>query len=132
MVIQRWQTLLLILAIVCTAISLATPIGYVGEAAICATSNLTCFIIGVATAILLLVDMFLFRNLGLQIKVAKIAILLQAVITVSTIVMGYFEDGFSMSSYNAPLMLVSIVCTWFAICLMKKDRKLLADANRLR
>ena len=132
MVIQRWQTLLLLLAIVFTAISLATPIGYVGEVAICATSNLTCFIIGIATAILLFVDMFLFRNLGLQIKVANMSILLQAVVTISSIVMGCLEDGFSMSCYNAPLMLASIVCTWFAVRLMKKDRKLLADANRLR
>lgn len=98
MVIQRWQSLLLLVAAVmmglfsfCTLAQVQTPestlsftckgFSYIGEATDGAPSGTMFgtwyfFILSLTTAVVLLIDMFLYRNLTLQKKVCLIGLLM--------------------------------------------------------
>lgn len=123
MVIQRWQTVMLFMAFLFMAGFCFSP-----EA-----SFSTAFLIyNIATAILLFIDIFLYRNLRLQIRWATIVLLLEAVSAGLSFAIAYTQPEMDFCIYGAPFTVVALVLTWFARRFMIKDRKLLAAADRIR
>lgn len=132
MVIQRWQSVLLFLAAVMMALFVIFPLGHSASSEeIFVFDNIAYGVLNAAVALLLLVDIFLYSNLKLQMRVALICMLLQAV---SIFIGGryYFMSGFESSLAGIPLVAISLVLTFFGRRLIDKDRKLLASADRLR
>lgn len=133
MVLQRWQTVLLFLAFVLVTVFCVTPIGYdaAGER-VFAWFNIPFMVLNVVTALLLFIDIFLYRNLRLQMRWAVVIMLLEAVSAGLGFAVVYFADGWSMSLFGAPMVVAALVLTWFARRFMDKDRRLLAAADRIR
>lgn len=132
MVIQRWQTVMLLIAAVLVAVFCLTPMGSVGEESVYACSFPVFLILNIVIAVLLLIDIFLFRNLRLQMRVAAVALILEAVSAGLAFAIVYTTEGFAMSLAGAPLIVAALILTWFGRRFMDKDRRLLAAADRLR
>ncbi len=156
MVIQRWQSLILLLACVLMAMFSFMSLGqfqttdysfnvttsgifYEGEATGNAPSGIYAstyyfFAISLLSAFLPLLTVFLYKNLRLQMNCCLIEILLLiAVIVISILESFYAIDGADMSWSSiicAPfLSLVLMIIAWR---LIRKDRNLLRSADRLR
>ncbi|MDE6190444.1 MAG: DUF4293 domain-containing protein [Muribaculum sp.] len=140
MVIQRWQTLFLLLAAICMALvsflSLGTgtlPCGDTG--CLSSLDFLPLFIVNILVTVLLVIDIFLFKNLGLQKKVAMVNILLEIV---SIVIIGLLMiPSLSLShilvlSWTAPLPVVALILTILARSRMSADERLLKSYDRLR
>lgn len=132
MVLQRWQTVLLLLAFVFEVVFLSTPIGHTTCGDVYAIAYPGLFVLGTVTAVLLFIDMFLYSNLRLQIKWAAAIIVLEVVGVVLAFVVSHLGDGFGMTLWSEPAVLAALLLTWFGRRLMIRDRKLLASADRLR
>lgn len=124
---------MLFIAFILTVVFCATPIGTdaAGEN-IFAWFNIPFFILNVLTAVLLFIDIFLYRNLRMQMRWTAITMILQAVSVGLGFAIIYTQDGFGMSLFGTPLIVAALVLTWFARRFMDKDRRLLAAADRLR
>jgi len=123
MVLQRWQTVMLFLAFLFMAVFCFSPVA----------SFTTAFLIfNIATAILLFINIFLYRNLRLQIRWATVILLLEAVSAGLSFAIEYTQPEMDFCFYGAPFTVVALVLTWFARRFMIKDRKLLAAADRIR
>ena len=138
MVIQRWQTVFLILAIICMALASFLSLGNgtlpsLDSGSLCALDFLPLFIVNILVCILLLTDIFLFHNLGLQKKVALVSILLEIV---SVIIIGILMipsmDFIHEMSWTATLPVVALILTVLARSRMAADERLLKSYDRIR
>ena len=133
MVLQRWQTVLLFIAFALIVLFLATPMGYNAAGySVFALAVIPFFILNVVIALLLFIEIFLYRNLKVQIKWSAVILVLEAASAGLAFGMVYFTEGFKMSLMGAPLVVAALVLTWFARRFMIKDKKLLAAADRIR
>lgn len=133
MVLQRWQTVLLFIAFVLMVVFVCTPMGYdAAGQAVFALSNVPFFILNVVIAVLLFINIFMYRVLKLQIKWAAVIMVLEAVSVGLSFAIIYFNDGFTMSLLGAPFVVAALVLTWFARRFMVKDHRLLSNQYRLR
>lgn len=138
MVIQRWQTVFLLLAAICMALVSFLPLGTgmsVNDAPSCvdALDFIPLFVINILVTLLLLIDIFLFRDLKLQKKVALINVFLEAVsIIVTGLLMlpaaGYIEE----MTWTATLPVVALILTILARSRMAADERLLKSYDRIR
>ena len=132
MVIQRWQSLLLFISALIIGAGLVFPIGSVVDEAMSPESStpiyafdiLPLFILLCLTFVLLLVDIFLYKSLPLQKKVALVCVLL----TVVAGVVGGVCGSVSVMVMTA----VSAVLTIVAYNRMKADERLLKSYDRIR
>lgn len=143
MVIQRWQSVLLLLAVVFMGLFCVTPYAII-EVANGVTSSFepasspVFLILNVAVAILLFVDIFLFTNLKLQMRIAKMNIVLIVASFISLGVMCYTMVSSQTSSYSFELtysvlyLVAALVSAIFALRFMRRDHKLLSSYDRLR
>lgn len=133
MQIQRWQSVMLFFAFILMVVYLCTPLGYLPESVtMYPVDFMGLFILNIVIAVLLFIDIFLYRNLKVQMTWTLIVMLLQAVSAGLTFSIDYFTDNFTMSIFGAPFVVAALVLTWFARRFMDRDRKLLASADRLR
>lgn len=142
MVIQRWQSVLLLLAVVFMSMFCVTPYAIL-EVANGVTSSFepatspVFLILNVAVAILLLIDIFLFKNLKLQMRIAKVNIILIVASIISLGVMCYTMvssasfDTFEIT-YSVLYIVAALLCAIFALRFMRRDHKLLSSYDRLR
>lgn len=141
MVIQRWQSVLLLLAVVLMCIFCATPLAtyaadtsaesltavYVKDAPVLLT-------VSILVAALLFITIFLYKNLKRQMTVT----LLSIVLIVATIVTGFFVvynayPGADFVLFGGILLLViSLILALSAYRLMKRDLRKLRSYDRLR
>ena len=133
MVIQRWQSVLLLLAFNLLGLAFIMPVGTVDGVDIEPTSDLPFMIINVTAAILAAIDIFLYRNLPLQIRIASVTL----VIAIGAAIVGALHfmvtDGFGMVVVGGfPLPLIAAIFIWIARSMMVNDRRLLAAADRIR
>lgn len=125
MVIQRIQSLLLLIAAALMAIDLACF-------HVC--DNLTLLVLGCVAGALMLIDIFLFKDLKKQMLVANVA----AFITVAFIAIGAFiyenpqEPSATGWVWPAIIAVISVLLTLWAKARMKADYNLLRSADRLR
>jgi|MucameStandDraft_1065616.scaffolds.fasta_scaffold52101_2 hypothetical protein len=133
MVIQRWQSVLLLLAFNLLGLAFIMPVGTVDGVDIEPTSDLPFMIINITAAILAAIDIFLYRNLPLQIRIASVTL----VIAIGAAIVGALHfmvtDGFGMVVVGGfPLPLIAAIFIWIARSMMVNDRRLLAAADRIR
>lgn len=133
MVIQRWQSVLLLLAFNLLGLAFIMPVGTVDGVDIEPTSDLPFMIINITAAILAAIDIFLYRNLPLQIRIASVTL----VIAIGAAIVGALHfmvtDGFGMVVVGGfPLPLIAAIFIWIARSMMVNDRRLLAAVDRIR
>jgi len=139
MVIQRIQSLLLLIAailmaVLCLVIPVASFAGanagslYVKDIAVLLT-------VDAIIAVLLVVDIFLYSNLKQQINFTKLTIMLQIVSMAVTafVLMSRLPEGVEASwlgfAVVAPMILILTLVAWWR---MRADQRLLRSYDRLR
>lgn len=141
MQIQRIQTVYIFIATVLMAIFPFVPIGEIaGMADSDAVANERLYIMNeyvllipvVVTSLLLLIDIFLYKNLKLQLTSLRISILLTAccIVLVGIIALNRPEPA-ELSVWNI-LPIIAGICEILGLRGIKHDIKLLNSYNRLR
>lgn len=140
MVIQRWQSLFLLIAVVLMCVFCATP--YARIAAVESVEPTDVFVsdapvflvLNIVIAVLLFLAIFLFKNLKLQMRVTLISIVLIAasVVTGAFIVYNHMPDATLILTGGLVLLVLSMVFAIVALRMMKKDHRLLTSYDRLR
>ncbi len=141
MVIQRWQSVLLLLATIFMAVSATLPFAEVAlDSAkpdvlteIFPKQHTVYLILNVTIAVLLFVAIFLFKNLRRQRMVSKIAIMLIVVSAVAGVLLSYTNYGVACLHPSCIVAHAGALFTsvW-AYIRIGKDQKLLSSADRLR
>lgn len=138
MVIQRWQSVLLFLACVCMVIFLLIPFGAAIDAQ--SADSLTpmmpvehpvFFILNVLAAVLLLIDIFMFKNLKKQKMVLIIAMLMIVASEICVLIMTW-NDPYQYEWGSSILLAAAFFLGWMAHSLMRRDQKTLASYDRIR
>ncbi len=133
MVIQRWQSVFLLLAFNLLGLAFIMPVGTVDGVDIEPTSDLPFMIINITAAILAAIDIFLYRNLPLQIRIASVTLVLAIGAAIVGALHFMVTDGFGMVVVGGfPLPLIAAIFIWIARSMMVNDRRLLAAADRIR
>ena len=139
MVIQRWQTLFLLIAVILMCIFCCTPYAIntaaeSGATEIFAKDSLVFLLINIVIAVLLFISIFLFKNLELQIRVTLISIVLIAasIVTCGFILYGAMLDAEIIWTGGVLLLVAALVCALCARSRMKKGLRLLRSYDRLR
>ncbi len=132
MVIQRWQSVMLLFAVILMGLFIAFPMLYGADGTpLHVYDNIGYLILNAAVTLLLAIDIFLYNNLKLQIRVAAMCLVLMAV-SVGLGCVAYFTPGIEYSFFGVPCVIVAMVMTWFGRRMMQRDRRLLAAADRIR
>lgn len=134
MVIQRIQSILLLLTVALMAVALFLPAATIQGTPIFITNFPVLMIIDILVAVLLFIGIFLFKNIKLQMRVTLISILL-----ICSIVIGgafYMLHGIPNSKIEyfgatLPIIISVITAVWAYRC-MRHDLSLLRSADRLR
>lgn len=132
MVIQRWQTVFLFLAFVMMIASVFMPWCSIPADGITITpaSIPAMLILNLLVALLLIVDIFMYRNTSRQKMIARIAAALTAISAITGLLM---LNGADIAWFGAILpMLLTEVCIFIALCRIQSDENLLRNADRLR
>ena len=141
MVLQRWQSVFLLLAAIAMAVftfmpvmGLATDNGVVTFSALgCdqeGVSSMVLLVLDCLSVILLLVTIFKYRDLKLQQRLCKVNILLLVAIIAFIVVMWLMQRGQVKPWIVLPF--VALFFTMWASGRIKADRKLLSDSERIR
>lgn len=152
MVIQRWQSVFLLLAAVAmaffcfmpnaefiTADTVLTwrPLGLTSSAGQCAGGTLAYFIVNCVITLLIIIDIFLFKNLRRQMTVALVCAALEFASCITWFVcVLIFTERFAATGVEwlpgIILLAASLLMILFAYHFMGKDRRKLAHYDRLR
>lgn len=138
MVIQRWQSVYLLLAIFAMILVFIRPFGIVVEGEniieVISLDYPVLLVINILIVILLLLDIFLFKNLRLQRRVAAIIILFIVTSAVTSgIILTGNESLWHVVWTGAPVgIITSLICTILASSRMKADENLLKSYDRIR
>lgn len=157
MVIQRWQSVLLLIAVVMMGLFAFLSLGqvqleapttlnftssgfsYEGEPAVGMPSGVLLhtwyfFTLTLLAAILSFIDIFLYKNLTLQIKVGMVLILIIIADIAVAACLGYTAiDGGDVSwSSVAIAPFIALIAVIVAVRCMKSDLRKLAAADRIR
>ncbi|MBD5191894.1 MAG: DUF4293 domain-containing protein [Bacteroidales bacterium] len=138
MQIQRIQTVYLIITIILIGMFCTSSLGSLtveeSITQIMVKDYPVLLIVGIATAVLLLINIFLFKNLRLQKRVTLISMLLMATLCVSALFIIYGAvPGAQMLWVGGVLILIgAMLFALLAYNGMKKDEKKLRDSDRIR
>lgn len=140
MVIQRWQNLLLLIAIILMCIFYSTPYAITHavegmEPTEVFVSDAPVFLIlNIVIGVLLVIGIFTFRNLKRQMTVTLISIVLICASIVTGIFMVYsgMPDAALIWTGGVGLLIVALICAMAAYRFMRKDHRLLRSYDRLR
>lgn len=141
MVIQRWQSLLLLIAVVLMCIFCATPYAHI-HAVEAAASPTPVFvyeapvflIINIVIVLLLFIAIFMYKNLRRQMTVTIISMVLicASIVTGAFILYSTMPDAELVWAGGVVLLIVALICAMAAYRFMRKDRNLLRSYDRLR
>lgn len=139
MVIQRWQTVFLLVAAIMMSIFCFSPIAYqhVGEAVkgFHPADAPVYLVVNLLIAVLLILCIFMYRNLRRQMLMTLVVIVLIAasMVTGGFILYGGMNEGGTMELATADLLLLgTAVFAILAYRRMGHDHKLLTSYDRLR
>ncbi|WP_300965781.1 DUF4293 family protein [uncultured Muribaculum sp.] len=131
MVIQRWQSVLLFLAAIFMVLLCVLPLGCVSDNG--SPESLTCFkatnmlplmIVGVMSAIMFVIAIFLFKNLNLQKRVTLAACILVvasiAILSITALWIGIIWP------------ILALIAAIWAYMRISADQKLLSSYDRIR
>jgi O-antigen/teichoic acid export membrane protein len=137
--LQRKQTLWLLLAAVCTALSFKLPFFSVAEKTNSIFKNITAseapytVACGIITAVLCLVTIFLYNRVKQQL-VAGVLTLVAALLHIVLLYVSVLAAGVGSPSLTILLPIAAVLFVFLAIIGIRKDKKTLEEmnSNRLR
>lgn len=136
MVIQRWQSVLMLLACACMVLFLFIPVGYIpaGDSPDSVTpilplGNPILLVVSCLVALLLLINIFMFKNMKKQLMILGICMLLMGAIEASVMFIT-LECEFGIGSLA--LLTVAFILTWMARRCITRDRRKLSESDRIR
>lgn len=140
MVIQRWQSVLLLIAVVALVIFLCLPVGcYVVDQGSYPWKVVDCmpvFIVGCLNGLLLLIDIFLYGNLRLQKRIAAVCLFMTLIELAGVVacVLGVNPQTSADFVWEWPVIfpVIAIVAILWARARMAADERLLRSYDRLR
>lgn len=141
MIIQRWQNLLLFIALILVCIFCAMPYavidsGVAGEepVKVFASEAPVFLIVNICAAVLIAVALFCFRNLKRQMGLTLFAIILMIAsgVTCGFIVFYAMPTAQLVWDGGILLIIVALLCCILAYRFMGKDKKTLESYDRLR
>lgn len=140
MVIQRWQSLLLLVAMVLMCIFCCTPWathaaeGVAEATPVFISEAPVLLVLNIVIAVLLFISIFMFRNLKRQMAVTVLSIILicTSMVTCGILLYTAYSGASFIWTGGVLLLLAALVCVLFAYRFMKKDHKLLTSYDRLR
>lgn len=135
MVIQRWQSVLLLISAIFVALAGILPYAVTANGVdVCAVQTPVLLCVDILVALLLLIDIFLYRNLRYQMKVTRLALGLIVVLEVA--IAAYTcagLEGATISIIGGIVMpVLALISAFVALRLMLRDYRLLRSADRLR
>lgn len=135
MVIQRWQSVLLLISAIFVALVGILPYAVTANGVdVCAVQTPVLLCVDILVALLLLIDIFLYRNLRYQMKVTRLALGLIVVLeaTIAAYTCAGLE-GATISIIGGIVMpMLALISSFVALRLMHRDYRLLRSADRLR
>ncbi len=140
MVIQRLQTLFLLIAVVLMCVFCCTPWashaaeGVAEASPVFVSEAPVLLILNIVIAVLLFISIFMFKNLKRQMAVTVLSIILicASMVTCGILLYTAYPGATFIWTGGVLLLLVALVCVLFAYRFMKKDHKLLTSYDRLR
>jgi glucan phosphoethanolaminetransferase (alkaline phosphatase superfamily) len=141
MVIQRWQSVWLLVSAICVALFCFLPMAALSfdgaEAAMVVTpsDNVVVMIVGLLTAALLIINIFSFKDTRRQKRMTVLSILLMVVLGACAVLMVYGTDTAAAQVEWMGSLLLLVGAAAFAVLAHRcitHDEKLLKAADRLR
>lgn len=135
MVIQRWQSVLLLISVIFVALAGILPYAVTANGVdVCAVQTPVLLCVDILVALLLLIDIFLYRNLRYQMKVTRLA--LGLIVVLEAAIAAYTcagLEGATISIIGGIVMpVLALISAFVALRLMLRDYRLLRSADRLR
>lgn len=135
MVIQRWQSVLLLISAIFVALAGILPYAVTANGVdVCAVQTPVLLCVDILVALLLLIDIFLYRNLRYQMKVTHLA--LSLIVVLEAAIAAYTcagLEGATISIIGGIVMpVLALISAFVALRLMLRDYRLLRSADRLR
>lgn len=135
MVIQRWQSVLLLISAIFVALAGILPYAVTANGVdVCAVQTPVLLCVDILVALLLLIDIFLYRNLRYQMKVTRLA--LGLIVVFEAAIAAYTcagLEGATISIIGGIVMpMLALISSFVALRLMHRDYRLLRSADRLR
>ena len=135
MVIQRWQSVLLLISAIFVALAGLLPYAVTANGVdVCAVQTPVLLCVDILVALLLLIDIFLYRNLRYQMKVTRLA--LGLIVVLEAAIAAYTcagLEGATISIIGGIVMpVLALISSFVALRLMHRDYRLLRSADRLR
>lgn len=135
MVIQRWQSVLLLISAIFVALAGILPYAVTANGVdVCAVQTPVLLCVDILVALLLLIDIFLYRNLRYQMKVTRLA--LGLIVVLEAAIAAYTcagLEGATISIIGGIVMpMLALISSFVALRLMHHDYRLLRSADRLR
>ena len=135
MVIQRWQSVLLLISAIFVALAGILPYAVTANGVdVCAVQTPVMLCVDILVALLLLIDIFLYRNLRYQMKVTRLA--LGLIVVLEAAIAAYTcagLEGATISIIGGIVMpVLALISAFVALRLMLRDYRLLRSADRLR
>lgn len=135
MVIQRWQSVLLLISAIFVALAGILPYVVTANGVdVCAVQTPVLLCVDILVALLLLIDIFLYRNLRYQMKVTRLA--LGLIVVLEAAIAAYTcagLEGATISIIGGIVMpMLALISSFVALRLMHRDYRLLRSADRLR
>lgn len=135
MVIQRWQSVLLLISAIFVALAGILPYAVTANGVdVCAVQTPILLCVDILVALLLLIDIFLYRNLRYQMKVTRLA--LGLIVVLEAAIAAYTcagLEGATISIIGGIVMpMLALISSFVALRLMHRDYRLLRSADRLR
>lgn len=139
MVIQRWQTVLLALAVIVMAIFCSTPFATVSATAeqvenVYLKDAPVLMIVSILIGVVLFLSIFMYKDLKRQMTMTLVSMVLLVAAIVTGIFIVYYAmpDAQLVILGGVTLLVVTFVLALGAYTMMNRDRKLLDSYNRLR
>lgn len=135
MVIQRWQSVLLLISAIFVALAGILPYAVTANGVdVCAVQTPVLLCVDILVALLLLIDIFLYRNLRYQMKVTRLA--LGLIVVLEAAIAAYTCAGFEGATISIiggiVMPMLALISSFVALRLMHHDYRLLRSADRLR
>ena len=133
MVIQRWQSVFLLLAAIMMGCSCMLPLAAIGETSLTPASQPVYLVLNALIAVLTLISIFLFKNLSRQKTVVKVNFFLIIASIITAGIMIFSTSNATIDWTGAPLLVIcSLVMTLAGYRRICADEKLLKSYDRIR
>ena len=145
MVLQRWQSVWLLCAAICVALVCFMPVAALSFSDLNASAdsatfitpsdNIVVLIAGITTAVLLLIDIFSFRDTRRQKMLTIVGIVLMVLLGVCATLMVYSASAQGAEveiAESCGLLLAAVIFAILAYRGIRKDEKLIKSVDRLR